>query len=39
MVVACVGPGSQLTRSRVEREFGPRLRTLATSIEESAVTQ
>jgi DNA-binding IclR family transcriptional regulator len=39
MVVACVGTGSQLTRSRVEREFGPRLRALATSIEESAVTQ
>lgn len=33
MVLACLGPGAQLTRSRIERELGPRLLGLATQIQ------
>lgn len=33
MVMACLGPSGQLTRSRVEREAGPRLLALVTQIQ------
>ena len=36
LVVACVGAGAQATRSRVERELGPRLLALANAIQEGA---
>lgn len=37
LVLACVGASSQLTRSRVERELGPRLRGMARAIQEAGV--
>lgn len=37
LVLACVGSSAQLTRPRVEREFGPRLLATAATIQQSAV--
>jgi DNA-binding IclR family transcriptional regulator len=35
LVAACIGSAVQMTRARIERELGPRLLTLARSIQES----
>lgn len=37
LVLACVGSSAQLTRLRVEREFGPRLLGTAATIQEAAL--
>jgi DNA-binding IclR family transcriptional regulator len=35
LVLACIGPSEALVRARVDREIGPRLAGIATSIQDT----
>jgi DNA-binding IclR family transcriptional regulator len=39
LALACIGPTSQMTRSRVERHFGPRLLAMARAIQQAGIAE